>query len=73
MASEGLFEVRSFGRDCLGNITGYVIRRGFGLKAEDAGVFVGNIYRPGSFEKAKQEAEARCASINAALIGAEAN
>lgn len=61
----GAYEVRPFGNDCLGNITGYVVARGYGLSRETAGQFVGNIYEAGSFDMAKVEANALRDKLNA--------
>lgn len=71
------FKVRSFGRDCLGNISGYVVERyvwvprewskrkdGTCLEIEVAGTFVGNIYEAGSFDRAKADAQALCDRLN---------
>jgi hypothetical protein len=58
------YDVRPFGRDCLGNISGYVVARGHGLKYEVAGTYVGDIYEPGSFEAARIEAESVCERVN---------
>lgn len=72
------WKVESFGADCLGNISGYRVSRyvwvprpwsgrrdGLSQELEIAATFVGNIYRNGSFEKAKTQADALCASLNA--------
>lgn len=55
------YQVRPFGIDCLGNITGYYVARGNEWPAEH---FVGNIYEPGSFEAAKQAAAALANELN---------
>jgi hypothetical protein len=72
------YEVHTFGRDCLGNITGYRVGRyvwrytgnsyradGMNLIYDLAGQFVGNIYEPGSFGRAKTQAEVLARRLNA--------
>lgn len=79
MTSKTPFQVRPFGNDCMGNITGYVVERyvwvprpwsgrsdGLVQEREIAGQFVGDIYERGSFGAAKQQADALCAERNAA-------
>lgn len=57
--------VEPFGRDCLGNITGYRVYQGHGQQRTVAGQFCGNIYAPGSFDHARTQAESLAASLNA--------
>lgn len=77
---KGPFEVKTFGNDCLGNITGYRVQRsewvprpysqrddGLSYETEVRGQFIGNIHEGGSFDRAKAEAEARCAALNQAV------
>lgn len=59
------YRVESFGRDCLGNITGYRIVQGAGRDATFHGAFIGDIYEPGSFGRALSEANRRCGELNA--------
>ena len=54
-----------FGRDCLGNISGYCVVSGsnpadFRVHAQ----FVGNIYERGSMAQAREAAIAKCAELN---------
>lgn len=73
------YTVRSFGNDCLGNITGYLVERyvwvprpwsgrtdGLCLEREVAGTFVGDLYKPGSFAVAAQNADKLCSKLNGA-------
>ena len=55
--------IETFGRDCMGNITGYRIVDGTGPTWRVMASFVGDIYVPGSFAKAKAEAEAKLAEL----------
>jgi hypothetical protein len=77
------FKVRAFGNDCLGNITGYIVERyrwvprpwsarsdGLVLERETGGQFVGNLYRPGSFEQARQLADLCATALNAGTVPA---
>lgn len=60
------YYVTTFGSDCLGNISGYCVReRGTGRWVES---FAGNIYEPGSFEQAKQDAERSAKELTLAAI-----
>lgn len=83
MSDNTPYAVRSFGSDCLGNITGYRVERyvwrpwkhsersdGLGQFLDVAGQFCGNIYREGSFEKARAEADELCNSLNATINAA---
>lgn len=69
--------VASFGNDCLGNITGYVVERrgwvpslsstrsdGLIYVRQVARTFCGNIYVQGSFEKAYESAQTLCKQLN---------
>lgn len=56
--------VRSFGLDCVGNITGYVVARWVDKKEEVARKFVGDLYTPGSFEEARRAAGKLCRELN---------
>jgi hypothetical protein len=55
------FYVAPYGRDCLGNITGYQVRdrakEGDQRKWPVIQNFVGNIYKPGTHEQAKLDAQ----------------
>jgi hypothetical protein len=62
-----MWKVKTFGRDCMGNITGYVVERYHGRHREIADTFVGDIYVPGSFEDAEDRATRLCAELNEAL------
>jgi hypothetical protein len=72
-----MWKVSTFGRDCIGNITGYRVERrrwrytgnpyrkdGMNLSHEIAGQFVGNIYEAGSFDRAKAKADTLAAKLN---------
>jgi hypothetical protein len=59
-----MYKVRSFGRDCYGNISGYLVERFHGNQKEQAGIFVGNIYRDGSFAEALKSANQLCDKLN---------
>jgi len=63
-----LWNVRSFGHDCLGNISGYIVERYVANQREIAGTFVGNIYEPGSFGRAKVKAVMLAAKLNPPVI-----
>lgn len=58
------WRVETFGRDCYGNITGYRVVRGHGFTLEFDRSYAGNIYRPASFDEARQWAEDRCRALN---------
>ena len=57
------YRLETFGRDCLGNITGYRVVTGVGRAFQVIGAFVGNIYVPGSFQSARDMAEAMLRSL----------
>jgi hypothetical protein len=78
MLAAAPFRVVPFGRDCLGNITGWRVMRsgwahtgnphrrdGMNYLEEVKGQFVGNLYRAGSFEEAERKAAALAATLNA--------
>lgn len=56
--------VEPFGRDCLGNITGYRVYEGHGQRRTVAGQFCGDIYVRGSFELAHLRAGALADTLN---------
>ena len=59
------FEVEAFGRDCLGNISGYqIVKRVRGVVVSCAGHFFPD--ESGSYENARHEADEACAKLNAA-------
>jgi hypothetical protein len=79
METNLMWTVETFGRDCLGNITGYRVERrvwrftgnpfrrdGLNLMLDIAGHFVADLYEIGSHEKAKAKAEALAAKLNSA-------
>lgn len=55
------YEVRPFGRDCLGNISGYYVRSPEG---RHMGQYVADIYTRGSHAWAKRAAEILAAGLN---------
>ena len=58
-----MYKITTFGRDSLGNITGYLIvdkKTGIPQKT-----FVGDIYVDGSFERAHNNANTACRMLNA--------
>lgn len=57
----GQYEVRPFGRDCLGNISGYYVR---GPQGENMGQYVADIYERGSRVLAKRAADILAAGLN---------
>ena len=67
------WRVTSFGQDCLGNVTGYAVVRGFGARrvTAEGGTFVGDIYKPGSHDEAHAKATALCEKLNVE-VGQEA-
>lgn len=50
--------VQTFGMDCLGNITGYRVYEGYGQQRRVVAQFCVDIYEPGSFDRARAQAEA---------------
>lgn len=60
-----MYRVESFGRDCWGNISGYRVTTGYGWNRTTAQLFFGDLYERGSFERARLEADALCAKLNA--------
>lgn len=60
----GRWQVRAFGYDCFGNITGYCVERHTRNGFEVANRFVGDIYKPGSHAEAKSKAETLCNLLN---------
>lgn len=65
MRNQIKWRVSSFGRDCLGNVSGYRVVRGFGWDTELDSQFVADLYEPGSHAIAKVNASRRCAALNA--------
>lgn len=59
-----MLRIESFGQDCLGNITGYRVVRYFGAEKEIVQAFIGNIYEPGSFDRAREGAEEVMRRVN---------
>jgi hypothetical protein len=59
------WRVVAYGRDCLGNTSGYRVVRGAGWNQETGGVFSGNIYEPGSFDHARESANTLVGELNA--------
>jgi len=56
------YEVRTYGWDCLGNITGFRVK-----DTETGGTvaqFTQDIYVVGSYQRAKQAAQAECDRLN---------
>lgn len=64
---DDVWRVESFGRDCLGNISGYCIVRGYGWRREIVGQFCGDIYETGSFDRAYQQAAGVADRLNVGL------
>lgn len=65
--SKPRYYVDTFGNDCLGNISGYLVRDRQNLdpfSALSCPTYVASIYRPGSFVQAKQAAETECERLN---------
>jgi len=60
------YRVESFGRDCLGNSSGYRVVRDYGFQKEIAGTFVANIYEAGSHDRAYNNAVVMCENMNRA-------
>ena len=58
-----MLRIESFGQDCLGNITGYRVYEGYGANRVCRGQFCGDIYVPGSFDRAYREAEELLANL----------
>jgi len=54
------YRIRAFGSDCLGNISGYQVVDPHG---NECGLFVGDIYKPGSFEQAEKQAQELVAKL----------
>lgn len=79
----GPWSAKSFGNDCFGNPTGYRVERsgwkytgnphrsdGLNYVVEQAGQFVGNIYREGSMQKARKDAESLAEALNSIPMAA---
>ena len=47
-----MWTIRTLGRDCFGNTTGFVVERDHNHKHEIAGTFCGDSNNPGSFDLA---------------------
>jgi hypothetical protein len=60
------YRVEEFGRDCLGNITGYRVVTGYGPTKVTAKRYCGDIYTPGTFEGARDLADFQCDLLNIA-------
>ena len=58
------WRVETYGRDCLGNISGYRVVRFHGLRTEFAGNFPVDIYIAGSFDLAEHRALRLCRALN---------
>jgi hypothetical protein len=66
MTENPAYRIESFGRDCMGNITGYRVVTGHGptWRCAPDGRFIGDIYIPGSFAAAYARAVDLCARLN---------
>mgnify|MGYP001617988606 CR=1 FL=1 len=62
------WQVGTFGRDCLGNISGYRVFRYEGQSLVAPYWESGDIYEPGSFERAKANCEAVCERMNSGVL-----
>lgn len=62
------WKVQSYGRDCMGNATGYRVYR-YAPELEVAICYVGDVYVAGSFHKANCDAGRACDMLNQATSG----